>query len=74
MGSLVGIIAMAGVLISCHQNDFTSALVAHIQSEAVSDAYQSETIDISSVAVSNTTETLSGGRYGESSREVKGLG
>ena len=74
MGSLVGIIAMAGVLISCHQNDFTSALVAHIQSEAVSDAYQSETIDISSVAVSNTTETLSGGRYGELSREVKGLG
>jgi hypothetical protein len=62
------------LLISCHQNDFTSALLAHIQSEAVSDSYQSETVDLSTVAVNNTTETLSGGRYGASSREVKGLG
>ncbi len=67
-------VAIALLLVSCHQNEFTNAILAHIQSEAVSDSYQSETVDISSVAVNNTTETLSGGRYGESSRTIMGLG
>ena len=73
-GSFALTIAIVLLLVSCHQNDFTNAVLAHIQSEAVSDSYQSETVDISALAVNNTTETLSGGRYGESSREVKGLG
>lgn len=67
---------IAGVLLllSCHETDFTDAILSHIQSEAVSDSYQSEPVDMSSVAVNNTSETLSGGRYTEGYREVKGLG
>lgn len=61
-------------LVGCNQNDFTSAIVAHVQSEAVSDSYQSEPIDLSTIAINNTTETLTGGRYGESFRQVMGLG
>ena len=73
-GSLALTTALVLVLGSCHQNDFTEAVLAHIQSEAVTDSYQGESVDISSVAMNNTSETLSGGRYGASSREVKGLG
>ena len=73
-GSLALTTALVLLLVSCHQNDFTDAVLAHIQSEAVTDSYQGESVDISSVAMNNTTETLSGGRYGVSSREIKGLG
>lgn len=62
------------LILSCHQNEFTNAVLSHIQSEAISDSFQNETVDISSVAMNNTTETLSGGRYGEVSREIKGIG
>lgn len=63
-GSLALTTALVLLLVSCHQNDFTDAVLAHIQSEAVTDSYQGESVDISSVAMNNTTETLSGGRYG----------
>jgi len=67
-------IVLMTLIFSCHQNEFTNAVLAHIQSEAISDSFQNETVDISSVAMNNTTETLSGGRYGEGSREIKGIG
>lgn len=70
----IATLVLAMVLASCRQNDFTSVIVAHVQSEAVSDSYQSEPIDLSTIAVNNTTETLTGGRLGESSRQVMGMG
>jgi len=66
--------SMAMVMLACQPNDFTTSLVAHVQSETVSDSYQSEPIDLSSLAVSNTAETMTGGRYDETSRQVMGLG
>ncbi len=70
----IAIIISVSMVWGCQPIDFTDAVVAHIQSETVTDSYQSEPIDLSSIAVSNTTETLTGGRYSDPSRMIMGLG
>lgn len=70
-----GTAAFLAMMFSCQQsgNNLDSSIAANVQSEAIADTYQSETQDMSSLAISGTSETLSG-RSSESSREVKGLG
>ncbi len=65
------------LMVSCQQNnnpvDLNSTVSTHVQSEAVSDTYMSESQDMSSQVMNSTSETLSG-RSSETSREVKGMG
>lgn len=72
--SYFGATAFLAMMISCQQNNnLDSNIAANVESEAITDSYVSETQDMSTLAMSSTSETLSG-RTTESSREVKGMG
>ncbi len=74
-GSYFSATALLAMMISCQQNSTldSNSVASHVESEAITDSYVSETQDMSSLAMSGTSETLSG-RTSESSREVKGMG
>lgn len=76
-GAYLGAAALMAVMLSCQQNSLDQGLNSNVannvQSEAITDTYQGEAQDMTSLAVNNTSETMTG-RSSESSREVKGMG
>ncbi len=73
-GSFLGGAAFLAMMISCQQNEnLDSSITSHVQSEAVADTYQTEAQDMSSLAMTGTSETITG-RSSEESHEVKGMG